>query len=274
MSPPIYYGGDRLSLSGIDKVYYGSDLVYSQNEGPDYLKFTATQNGSTVGIVNTSNQPDIQVNVNGTGWQDWDYSTIDLDNGEWVKMRGDNPLGFSRVFNQYSTFAVTGSVAGSGNIMTLIDMTGETDTIPCDYCFGSIFSGATGLTSAPDFPAVNLTSGCYYMAFANSGVVTPMSELPARSVPASAYFGMFNKASHLATPPQIGSPSMSNYSMAMMFAQSGIHVTDRSSFGPSGTWFFTCASTSGLTQPVEGMFAGTGTVITPVAGTSYYYYEA
>ena len=127
---------------------------------PEPLKFLAKQANSSVGIVNngTSQAPNIEISTDeGVTWTTWDYSTISLNSGGSVLMRGINKKGVSKSNGQYSTFTTTGSIEVYGNIMSLIDYTQTVDTIPCSYCFYSLFNGCTSLTTAPELPAASLT---------------------------------------------------------------------------------------------------------------------
>ena len=58
-------------------------------------------------------------------------------------------------------FIMTGRIAASGSVMSLVDGTGETDVIPFDYYFVSFFAHCTSLTQAPELPAKKLTKACY-----------------------------------------------------------------------------------------------------------------
>jgi len=75
---------------------------------------------------------------------------------------------------------MTGSIAASGNIMSLIDNGAcNTTVIPNDYCFFMLFDSCNSLTKGPLLPAKVLKPYCYkYLFFYCTGLTTP-SELPA-----------------------------------------------------------------------------------------------
>jgi len=83
--------------------------------------------------------------------------------GDKVYFKGDNPNGVTESSSSCYKFSLSGSVAASGNIMSLIDNgEGTCTTIPNDYCFCQLFyNNKTSLTSAPELPATTLTRGCY-----------------------------------------------------------------------------------------------------------------
>lgn len=56
----------------------------------------------------------------------------------------------------------SGKIAASGNIMFLMDKTGELrDLTGKDGCFDGVFQGCTSLTQAPLLLATTLADGCY-----------------------------------------------------------------------------------------------------------------
>ena len=129
----------------------------------NYLTFTAEEDGSTFGIVNAGNNPDVQYSLD--GGETWNAlaagDTITLAHkGDKALLRGDNPEGFSKSRSQYSTFKMTGKVAASGSVMSLIDGTGLSTEIPNGYCFCRLFRNCTSLTQAPELPATSLTIYC------------------------------------------------------------------------------------------------------------------
>lgn len=272
--PPIYTGPTKVSLPGIDKVYYGQDLVYKKDHA-DYLTFTALASGSTVYLANTSNTPDCEYSFDGgEHWNAFPTSTsskITLsDVGQSIIVRGDNPTGFSKANNNYSRFAMTGSIGASGSVMSLIDGTGETDAIPCDYCFSNLFYSNSSLVAAPEFPAMHLAQYCYQNALAGTRI-TASPELPATELAVGCYHSMLYNNSALTVPPVLPATELVNYCYMYMMRSTSVKVGYSSTY-TGGTLFFTCPSLTGLTQPVFSMFTGTkGTTSNPTAGQAWYY---
>lgn len=62
-----------------------------------------------------------------------------------------------------NTFVInSGKIAASGNIMFLMDKTGELrDLTGKSYCFRNMFAGCDSLTKAPELPATILAEYCY-----------------------------------------------------------------------------------------------------------------
>ena len=136
--------------------------------GANYLTFTAEEDGSSFGITHVSgNNPDVQYSLDdGETWTALEGKiTITLAHkGDKALLKGDNPKGFSSG-RQYSTFKMTGKIAASGSVMSLIDGIGLSVEIPNSYGFLDLFYGCTSLTQAPELPATTLTERCYNSMF-------------------------------------------------------------------------------------------------------------
>ena len=137
----------------------------------NYLCFTANQANSTVGL--SSGTPNIEISTDGSTWSTWDLSTITLSNiGDKVYMRGTN-----NTLNG-TKFALTGSIAGSGDLMTLLGYSPIAKNIPGE-CFYETFANQTALTSAPYLSATSKTSNlnCAY-TFKNCTGLTSIPKFP------------------------------------------------------------------------------------------------
>ena len=203
----------------------------------DYLCFTSQQDGSTVGISNNGNsQPNVEFSFDGFVWNNWDYSSITLDNGEKVYMRGNNPDGFTsfevthvtpdgldnEVGPNLSTFTMSGKIAASGNVMSLLypDDFESKDSLPADGCFGALFMGCSALTSAPELPATSLTKSCYYAMFGYCTNLISAPELPATDLTDAddCYASMFYGCSALKVAPELPAMNLATRCYGAMFS--------------------------------------------------------
>ena len=188
-------------------------------KGLPYLKFTANTAGSTIALSNNGgNAPDIKYSRDGVNWTQWDYSAITLTNaGDYVYMKGDNSQGFSSSSSN-SRFVMTGSIAGSGNIMSLIDNGNcQTLIIPCNYCFYYLFYGCTSLTSAPELPAITLANYCYCWMFYGCSSLTIAPELPAITLANYCYYSMFDNCTSLTVAPELPATTLASSCYWEMF---------------------------------------------------------
>ncbi len=193
----------------------------------DYLCFTAEQAGSTVRYQNRNdNNPDMKYSLDGEHWTDWaPNDRITLENvGDYVYVKGNNPDGFSYDDTYgdaggkgYTFFSMTGSIAASGSVMSLVDETGESSVIPNPYCFSELFYGCTALTSAPKVPAMELKHSCYALMFHGCKNLTKAPELPATTMKTHCYASMFYQCEKLEKAPELPALTLAQGCYASMF---------------------------------------------------------
>ena len=189
---------------------------------PDYLCFTAEEAGSTVAMaVNgtpTKGQA-FEYSTDGTNWSVFTpgTTTITLTNvGNKVYFRGNNTT-VSESSSVYYKFVMSGKIAASGNIMSLLDTTCKSTTISNKYCYYSMFRGCTSLTMAPALPATTLATYCYYRMFSGCKSLTTAPALPATTLENSCYYGMFYGCTTLATAPALPATKLASSCYAGMF---------------------------------------------------------
>ena len=192
-----------------DRIPEGWTVVHKVDTLPDepanYLTFTAEEDSSTVGIFNINNDPDIQYSLdNGVTWTVLNNNEkVTLEKkGDKVLFRGYNPKRLSNRERQ-TTFTMTGKIAASGSVMSLIDNKGTCDMIPSDYCFKSLFSGCLCLTKAPELTATILTDYCYNYMFESCARLTEAPELPATTLAEYCYYYMFIECINLTQAPEL-----------------------------------------------------------------------
>ena len=198
--------------------HYGEKTV----EIPDYLCFTAEQAGSTVAMaVNgtpTKGQA-FEYSTDGTNWSVFipGTTTITLANvGNKVYFRGNNRT-VSESTSIYYRFAMSGKIAASGNIMSLLDKTCQNTRISNKYCYYAMFNGCTSLTTAPALPATTLADNCYKHMFSNCTSLTTAPSLPATTLADNCYHYMFNKCTSLTTVPALPATTLKSDCYRAMF---------------------------------------------------------
>ena len=198
-------------INDINGVYYNPKV-------PNYLKFTAEEDNSTISL-NSKTSPDMKYSLNGGDWTQWDYSTITLNTGDTVCMKGNNSNGFSTSVSSYNAFNMSGKIGASGNIMSLLyedDFEGKL-TIPCDYCFYYMFYGCSSLTTAPEIPATTLTDFCYDGMFYNCKSLTTTPKLPATALTRYCYSYMFKGCTSLTNALELPATTLTNDCYSNMF---------------------------------------------------------
>ena len=213
---PLEYGTNRIPDGWTVK--YAEDIVVV----PNYLTFTAEEDGSSFGIVsNGDNNPDVQYSLDGgetwTALAEGD-SVVLAHKGDKALLKGYNPQGFSKNYDHYSAFKMTGKVSASGSVMSLIDSTGLSTKIPKSYCFLYLFENCASLTQAPELPATTLVESCYVEMFSGCASLTQAPELPATTLADGCYYGMFSDCTSLTQAPELPVTSLSFYCYAGMFS--------------------------------------------------------
>ena len=190
----------------------------------DYLCFTSTGD-STVAMSQNGTPTDISANkviqykLNDGQWQTWDLSAVTLADGDKMYLKSDDEIKIVENFNIYKQFTMTGSIAASGNIMSLLNFSDtlankefvylfknctSLTTAPelpvttlTEWCYGYMFQGCTSLTTAPALPAVTLVQSCYQSMFYGCASLTAAPELPATTLSTSCYTSMFRGCTKL-----------------------------------------------------------------------------
>ena len=169
----------------------------------------------------TETTPHVQYSINGgKTWRPLrDNETVTLEHkGDSVLLRGENPNGFSRSYN-ITYFSMTGRIAASGSVMSLIDGLGKTKVIPCDDCFRELFVDCTSLTRAPQLPATDLKEGCYSGMFKNCIRLKEAPELPATQLAQDCYWEMFSKCANLKQAPKLPATDLKSGCYKEMFLE-------------------------------------------------------
>ena len=219
----------RLGASQVKAVYFGSEQVWGGEEpGPvgDWLCFTAQEAGSTVKLTKVGSAPDVnlQTSTNGSSWTPYAVEdTITLANVNdkvYFKAVGSNSAMGSQTSN-YNMFVMTGKIAASGNVNSLLEEDEETartmSLAEKRYCYARMFRGCTSLTSAPELPATTLAYSCYNTMFERCTSLTQVPKLPATILANDCYNGMFAFCTSLTQAPELPATTLANYCYNAMF---------------------------------------------------------
>lgn len=203
----------------------GKNLVSAKPYGfnatviPDYLCFTALYNNTTVsfgrGNVTYNDSPTysgdyyptLEYSRDGLNWQSYtiDEEIVLANVGDKVYWRGNNvmiskkpePSADGKEKTNYNKFFSSNQVAGSGNVMSLLDKTCKSTTITEEECFAYLFygrdykGGGFHMTTCPKLPATQLSTACYSHMFAEHGASVLPEILPAMTLAERCYEYMF-----------------------------------------------------------------------------------
>ena len=189
---------------------------------PEYLCFTSTGD-STVAMQQEGTPKTesvgkiIQYKLNNGQWRKWNLSAISLSDGDNMYIKSDDEIPlweYDSFISIYKHFIMTGSIAASGNIMSLYNFSAK---LP-DNAFVNLFANCSSLTQAPKLPATKLATGCYSGMFMDCTSLTQAPKLPAMSVPNTGYALMFSGCTSLLKTPTLPATSVGESSYAGMFS--------------------------------------------------------
>ena len=185
----------------------------------DYLCFTSTGD-STVAIKQGGDETPsasankvIQYKLNAGEWQTWDMSAVSLHDGDKMYLKSDDTIPMSESRYTFKSFVMTGHIAASGNIMSLLNFS----TTLANYAFFKLFDQCSSLTTTPALPATTLAESCYSYMFSCCYSLTTAPELPATTLAASCYDDMFNGCTSLTTAPELPATTLAEYCYDSMF---------------------------------------------------------
>jgi len=238
---------------------------------PSYLTFTAKEAGSTVQL-GWSAAERVEVNTNGM-WVSYEKNAmVTLANiGDKVRFRGKNVISAE---DQTQHFRMTGALAASGSVTSLIDENGGDPYVALpEKCFYHLFDSCTNLTVAPKLPSLNLTNGCYSAMFTKTWL-TRTPKLPATVLKETCYANMFAYCKYLTNPASVDHvTSVAKNCCRQMYMQcENMKVyTDSTHEGYTRAWKATSA-VEGADDWSYEMFPQTegGLQGTPTVGETYY----
>ena len=201
------------------------------------LTFTAEEAGSTIKMVKYDLAPNVYLETSYTGeegsWSDFivctngengnsnnDGTVITLANvGDKVYFRAkqDNQQ-FAIDGNKCNKFVMTGKIAASGNINTLLKADGSVLNLTGrNYCYFYMFRDCSSLTQAPELPATTLANRCYDRMFDSCTSLTQAPALPATTLADYCYNSMFEGCTSLTQAPKLPATTLANGCYSSMF---------------------------------------------------------
>ena len=215
-----------LGITSIGTIAAVSTSCGSENDNKQYQCVLLTANADSALVLDNSggNNPNLQYSTDCKSWSTYS-SELNINQGQTLYLKGNNPDGWSTSNTNYSYLSITGDVSISGDVMALLDNgatlgeIGDITDIPCDYCFYDLFRNSTGITSvSEDFlPATNLKQDCYDGMFYQCTSLTNAPKLSSRSLAASCYQHMFNGCTSLTVAPELPATSLAEKCYRTMF---------------------------------------------------------
>ena len=235
------YKGETPSMEGLQFIGWDRNLEPISEPGVYYfiaqyidpadtdknklLCFTAEEDASEIWYtISGSGNPDIQYSEDeGETWKNlgFEEKLVLSKAGDKVYFRGFNlggfVLGSSTYSDAYLRFCMSGKIAASGSVMSLLDGLGQSTVIPRKFCFHRLFFDCKALTQAPELPATTLDDYCYADMFSGCENLAKAPVLPARMLSDYCYQTMFRGCSSIVTPPVLPAQEMRRYCYNGMF---------------------------------------------------------
>lgn len=247
---------------------------------PNYLRFTAINTASNIMLCQDDYleafYPNIEISNDKKNWRPLNFTVgedgvfsdiIDLNAGETVYMRGNNPTGM-RIYipsvEDYADyyFIINGETSAGGDVNTLINKIGG-DIPLYENCYKGLFSGCAELTSPPILPSTILAAGCYSSMFSYCTALALAPALPATTLVENCYNSMFHRCTALTSAPALPATILAAGCYNGMFS----YCTSLSSVEVSATTWNTLwaydwlldVSASGIFRKPSGTTIPTGT---------------
>ena len=217
-------GKNTITINDVTVAKWGEDKIEGgKAEYYPYVTFTAGgEQTFKMGTYGNYEISGLQYSVNNGEWQDVvndNPVTFGGTEGD-LRLRGKNVYGTASSTSDCSKITFTNpdvNVACTGDIRTLLNWKSYStvDTQNAKFCY--LFDGCSVLTSAPELPATQLASYCYFCMFEGCSSLEKASDLPAETLAASCYVGMFSGCSSLEKAPKLPATQLASYCYNLMF---------------------------------------------------------
>lgn len=189
------------------------------------LCFTAEQANSTVAMTANGSAPSVNLlySTDAVNWSPFVVGTTtvtlaSVGDKVWLKAGTGGNTRFGSSTSNYNTFSLSGLVAASGSIMSLLDGEEEENfTLPANYAFGCLFYNCGTLTAAPSLPATTLKNNCYAWMFRNCTSLTAAPELNATTLTSNCYIQMFRGCTSLTVVPELPAETLTSGCYSFLF---------------------------------------------------------
>ena len=187
------------------------------------LCFTAEEDNSTIQLKKFGSAPTLSLMKSDDGiiWSSYIQDDIITLATAGDKVYFKNSTTVTQLGNSasnYNKFVMTGKIAASGNIMSLLSPDFDGELTMGTYCFSYLFQNCSSLTTAPELPATTLADRCYIrMFFGCTSLTQAPSTLPAEKAEIQSYAQMFLNCTSLTTAPEMLVTSFNGQSLVSMF---------------------------------------------------------
>lgn len=230
-----------LGSAEVEKIYLGTEQVYEGEEPNPYAsKYLTIEaiNAGDLTVENAGSNVFYYSRDNGTTWSALTTAdTVSINANENVLLKAENPSlsenGTIGTIHYSNTFNVFGNIMsliygdsflwkkemkldynqfsylfkGATTLVHSVNLVLPSTSLK-RYCYDTMFSGCTSLTTAPELPATTLANNCYKSMFQGCTSLTTAPELPATTLASYCYYNMFTNCRNLTTAPELPATTM------------------------------------------------------------------
>ncbi len=216
---------------GIDQANEGQNAESNSSEAEpnamEYLNFTAQGGEMTIGLGKEKwgAAPETVTLEYSTNKSDWGelvsgQDEVKIPNGQtmYFRLKKGSPFtGQNSSQYWFFTMAGNGNIVAGGDVMSLVDPTLSSTTVPQDYAFTYLFKKCDKMIQAPNLSATTLKKGCYAYMFAYCDGLKTAPKLPATKMLDNCYESMFTSCTHLVNPPELPASTLAYRCYYCMF---------------------------------------------------------
>lgn len=195
---------------------------------PDFLNFVGKADGTIkfdkheyhTGSVTATLEYSSDVN----NWTDYTYGTaliLNTDEKIYFRAKGTNgknaTFSIDPTYGDYINFVSTADVEANGNVMSLIDASGQTLEVPTN-AFSLLFENCNHLLTAPKLTATKLNENSYLWMFAKCSALKKAPTLPATDLAKNCYAYMFRECTSLESAPELTALTVPDWAYQNMFS--------------------------------------------------------
>lgn len=154
----------------------------------------------------------LETSTDGETWADYTInSTLTLASiGDKVYFRAKTEnSSMASSWNKYNYFVMSGKIAASGNIQSLLKSDCSRTDVPI-YGYSNLFYNCASLVTPPELPSTTLNERSYNAMFYKCSSLSVAPALPATTLYDRTYNGMFEDCTSLSAAPELPATTLSS----------------------------------------------------------------
>ena len=210
------------NLSIVDSANSNERIQTSKKED-NILTLTAITGGNLVIKAYGKTSPNISYSINGSNYAEYTFDKdgigeiITVNQGDCIKLIGNNLRGLSSSIEDYMAISYSGTMRASGDVTSLLNEIGGDYAIPIKYCFYRLFSRCN-IVQSPNLPSTSLAENCYFGMFYRCHILKYGPKiLPATTLARGCYSGMFQDCVSLTSAPTLPATKLADGCYSSMF---------------------------------------------------------